>query len=585
MNTEELRLKGAGVSPGIALGYVYVVDRGKVSVPHKAIAPKDLDLELERFEKALVLAREQLEVLRQRVSAEQGEEHLYLIEAQLLMLGDRSLVEDTRAIIQSQRINAEWALQKALEHFKLMFDKIDDEYFRDRRSDLEYVEERLLRVLGGHHEHGFMSLHRKTVLVAYDLAPADLARISRENFTGLATDTGGRTSHTAIVARSLGIPTVVGLQEITQEAKNGDRIILDGLTGAVFLNPGTDTWNRYEKKQEQYLKGREELLKNRHVKAETKDQYEIRLKANLDFLEEVPSVLSNGAAGVGLLRTEHLFLGGSIPVSEDEQFQRYKEIVRKMSPQETIIRLLDLAGDEVFSPPSGMHTARSSVLGLRGVRLLLAEPEILKSQLRAIVRASAFGKVGVLYPMVSTVDEVRRLNSHLKDTMALLKKKRVPFDPEIPVGVLVEVPGAALIADQLAQEVNFLSVGTNDLIQYTLATDRMNPLVADLFDPLHPAVLTLLRGIVQMAHKAGIEAGVCGEMASESFLIPILVGLEFNFLSMNAGSIPLVKEIVRGISFEECKSWLHRALDENRPGQVRQELAAWCAQRFPAVSP
>ncbi|MFH1018096.1 MAG: phosphoenolpyruvate--protein phosphotransferase [Pseudomonadota bacterium] len=585
MKAKEIQLKGTGASPGIALGYVHVLDRGKIPVPRRTLTADKLECELERFEEALALARDQLGHLRKKVSAEQGEEHLYLLEAQLLMLDDRSLIEETRAIIQSNRINAEWALAKALEHFKSMFDKIDDEYFRDRRSDLEYVEERLLRILAGRHESGFVSLHRKTVIVAYEVSPADLAKISRENLSGLATDSGGRTSHTAIVARSFGIPTVVGLQEISQLAKNGDRVILDGLTGTVFLNPDSKTWSQFEKKRVRYLEGRKELLKNRHFKAETKDLYEVRLKANLDFLEEVPSVLANGAEGVGMLRTEHLFLGGSIPVSEEEQFHSYSEIVKKMNPQETVIRILDLAGDDLFSPPSGMHVVRNAVLGLRGARLLLAEPEILRTQMRAIVRASAYGKVGILYPMVSTVDEVRRLNAHLKETMTLLKKEHVPFDPEISVGVLVEVPGLALIADQISQEVNFLSVGTNDLIQYTLAADRTNPLVADLFDPLHPGVLALLRGIVQMAHKAGIEAGVCGEMASEPLLIPILVGLEFNFLSMNPGSVPLAKEIVRGLSFEECKRWVHRALDENHPAQVRRELAAWCSQRFPAVSP
>jgi phosphoenolpyruvate-protein phosphotransferase (PTS system enzyme I) len=577
-------LRGAAGSPGYAIGYVHILKRDKQAVQRKAIPPSQVAAELKRFESALSHAREQLRQVRSRISKEQGEEHVYLIEAQLMMLEDKSLTEDTRETIQTDRVNAEWALHRSLERFKAMFDKIDDEYFRDRRSDIEYVEERLLRAMAGEKEQEFLSLQRKTVIVAWDLSPADIVKLDRKNLIGLATDIGGRTSHTAIIARSLGIPIVVGLDELTQCAENGDAVIVDGMEGLVLIQPDGKTIADYERKKDQHLKTRKELLKNRNIKAETKDSFEIGLKANVDFIEEVPYVLSNGAEGIGMLRTEHLFLGGNIPASEEEQFEKYKKIVEKMGDAGVVIRMLDLAGDELFLPPTTSHSVLNSALGLRGMRLLLAEPEILKTQLRAILRASAFGRVSILYPMISTIDEVRLTNGFLKDVKEELSAAHINFDQDIETGVLIEVPSAALQAHLISQEVDFLSVGTNDLTQYVLAADRGNPLVATLYDSTHPSLLMLLKRIVEGAHKAGVEVGLCGEMAGDPHLVPILLALEMNYISLSAGSVPLIKEIIRNVTLEECKKWLDKAVRFTGGTSIRDQLNEWYGTRFKDIS-
>jgi phosphotransferase system enzyme I (PtsI) len=584
LSEAERTVRGISGSPGIALGFAHVFDQGKLTIPHRTLARKDVEEEVARFDKALLSVKEQLQYLRKRVSDEQGDEHVYLVDAQLLMLEDRTLTEDTRELMQSQQINVEWALQKALERFKASFDKIDDEYFRDRRSDIEYVEERLLRALLGTKEHRYVSIQRQTILVTPELTPADLTKINRENLAAIVTDVGGRTSHTAIIARSLEIPFVTGFGELTLAVQNGCRMIVDANEGIAILDPSSQTWSAYEEKKLRYASTRKELLKNRHYKAETKDQFFVQLRANIDLLEELPSMEANGAEGIGMLRTEHLFLGGQLPVSEDEQFEKYKEAVLKAKPHETVIRLLDLSGDELFHPPrSGPPLHHNPALGLRGIRFLLHEKEIFRVQVRAIVRASAFGKVAVLYPMISTVGEVRLANQWVQEIMEDLKQKGIKFDPDLRIGAMIEVPSAVLCAEKLAQEVDFFSVGTNDLVQYSMGVDRSNELVADLYDPFHGAVLQLLKIIVEKGHKAGIEVGICGEVACEPLYIPLLIGLECNFLSMNTAAIPMIKEIIRELSAAESKEWLREVADLDSPAEMREMLSSRLSKRLPGL--
>ena len=583
MSQEMTRHKGVGASPGIALGYAHVLDQGKITIPRKSILREEVEKEVSRFDETLEVVREQLQSLRKRVSEEQGEEHVYLIEAQLYMLEDKSLIDDTRELIRSQKINVEWALQRAMDRFKSLFDKIDDEYFRDRRSDIEYVEERLLRALAGKKEHGFLSIQGKTIIVAQDMAPADLAKLNRENLCAIVTDMGGRTSHIAIIARSLEIPFVTGAGDLSFCVQSGVRMIVDANEGVILAQPDAKTWSQYEEKQRQYVVSRGELLKNREHKAETKDQYTIHLQANVDLLEELPSVLSNGAEGIGMLRTEHVFLGGSIPVSEEQQLTRYRTAVEKIKPNETVIRLLDLPGDELFHPPTASSFHRNPALGLRGIRFLLQEKEILCSQIRAILRASAFGKVAILYPMISSVEEVRQTNQALSQMMEELKNEKIEFDADLRIGAMIEIPSAALTAELIAQEVDFLSIGTNDLIQYTLGVDRTSELVADLYDPYHSAVIQLIKMVVEKGHKAGIEVGVCGEVACDPLFIPLLVAMECNFLSMNAAAIPLVKQIVRELSMTEAKKWLTEIGTMQNPAEVRHFLSSHLSERFRGI--
>ncbi|HLG19423.1 MAG TPA: phosphoenolpyruvate--protein phosphotransferase [Bdellovibrionota bacterium] len=574
MSEAERTVRGIAASPGIALGFAHVLDQGKLTIPHRTLPRKEVEGEVARFDETLRSVKEQLRYLRKRVNDEQGEEHVYLVDAQVLMLEDKSLTDDTRELIRSQQINVEWALQKALERFKTSFDKIDDEYFRDRRSDIDYVEERLLRALLGTKEHRYLSIQQQTVLIAADLTPSDLTKINRENLVAILTDVGGRTSHTAIIARSLEIPFVTGFGDLSVQVQNGGRVIVDGNEGTAVVHPATKTWSAYQEKKQRYIATRKELLKNRHHKAETKDQFSVHLKANIDLLEELPSMVENGAEGIGMLRTEHLFLGGSVPVSEDEQFEKYKEAVLKAKPHEAVIRLLDLPGDELFYPPSsGPSLHKNPALGLRGVRFLLHEKEIFSVQVRAILRASAFGKAAVLYPMVSTVGEVRLANQWLAEIMQDLKARNIPFDPDLRIGAMIEVPSAALCAEKLAQEVDFFSIGTNDLVQYAMGVDRSNELVADLYDPFHSAVIQLLRSIIEKGHKAGIEVGVCGEVACEPLYVPLLVAMECNFLSMNTAAIPFIKEIVRELTIGEAKQWLAEVADLDRPADVRRQIS------------
>ena len=580
MIQEKKTYRGVATSPGIGLGYVHLLDRGKITVPKRKIDSKEEEFEISRFNSALSNARDQLRLIRKKVSDEQGEDHVYLIEAQLLMLDDRSLTDDTRDLIREEKINAEWAVQKAIERFKKIFDRFDDEYFRDRRSDIEYVEERLLRLLVGTREQGYVSLHRRSVLIAHDLSPADIVKINRDSLTGIATDIGGRTSHVSIIARSLGVPMVVGVNALSADVQNGDRIIIDGTEGSIILHPDQKLWNEYDEKRKQYLTAQKELLKNRFHKAETKDQYEIHLLANIDFPDEVPGVLANGAEGIGVLRTENLFLGAAIPVPEEKQFECYKKIVTQMKPHEVVIRLWDLPGDSLFGSPIETRIDHNPALGLRGIRLLLREKELFRPQLRAILRASVYGKVAVMYPMVSSVGEIRQANKFLQEVMAELESEKIHFDPDIRIGTMIEIPSAALTANRLAQEVDFLSIGTNDLVQYTLGVDRSNELVADLYNPLHSSVIRLLRRTIELGHKAAVEVGVCGEMASEPFFVPFLVGLELNFLSVSPSSIPIVKRIIRESTVSEAKQWVAEISKLDDPAEIRRTLSSHYAERF-----
>jgi phosphotransferase system enzyme I (PtsI) len=369
------------------------------------------------------------------------------------------------------------------------------------------------------------------------------------------------------------------------EVQNGERVIVDGSEGIVIVRPDANVWAEYDEKRRVYISARKELLRNRHHKAETKDQYEIHLLANIDVAEEVDAVLENGAGGIGLLRTEYMFLGGSIPVSEEKQFESYRKIVSKMKPRETVIRVLDMAGDMLFEPPGAPRTDQNPALGLRGIRLLLREPDIFRTQLRAILRASAFGRVAILYPMVSTVDEVRRANIVLRDVMKELESQKIRFDPDIRIGTMIEVPSAALDAGQFAHEVNFLSIGTNDLIQYTMAVDRSNALVADLYTPLHAPVIGLLRRIAEAGHKAAMEVGVCGEMASEPFFVPLLVGMEFNFLSVNANAIPKVKQVIREVTMSDAKVWVGEVCRLDHSEDIRNHLTKRYQKHLSSIFP
>jgi len=573
-------LVGIGVSPGIAIGATHLVNRARMAAIERHIEESDVDAEIAAFEEAVDLSRRQLAEVKRQVADRHLAEHLYIIDTHRLILDDEMLHAETRRGIREDLLNAEGALKRALDKFRSVFESIEDEYLRDRGSDVESVGERLLRNLMGEAEQSLSVIDRKVVVVAHDLSPADTMQIDKEKIIGFVTDVGGRTSHTAILARSQGIPAVVGLENATALISGGTPLIIDGTSGTVILNPSVDTFREYLQKKQNYEYIERELLSYRSLPAETPDGYRLILRGNVELPGEVPHALEQGAEGIGLFRSEFLYLGRQSPPGEEEQFVAYRDIVQAMAPHEVTIRSLDAGGDK-FVAEINLSDEANPALGLRGVRFSLADHQLLKVQLRAILRASTFGPVRVMFPMISGVAEIRACKSILHQAMEELRREGVAFDSGIPVGIMVETPSAALIADKLAREVDFFSVGTNDLIQYCLAVDRANEHVAYLYEPLHPAVLRALQLICKAAEKAGIKVAMCGEMAAEPLYLPILVGLGLGELSMNAPCIPRVKRVIRQIRRSEGKQLLEKLLELSTAAEIAHCLEEEMVSRLP----
>jgi len=573
-------LVGIGVSPGIAIGATHLVNRARMAAIERRIRKSDVDVEIAAFEEAVEISRQQLHEVKRRVADRHLAEHLYIIDTHLLILEDQMLHAETRRGIREDLLNAEGALKRALDQFRSVFESIEDEYLRDRGSDVESVGERLLRNLTGESEQSLSGIDRKVVVVAHDLSPADTMQIDKDKIIGFVTDVGGRTSHTAILARSQGIPAVVGLENATALIPGGTPLIVDGSSGTVILNPTPETFREYLQKKQRYEYGERELLSYRSLPAETPDGHRLVLRCNVELPSEVPHALAQGAEGVGLFRSEFLYLGRQFPPDEEEQFDAYREIATAMAPHEVTIRTLDVGGDK-FVPEINLSDEVNPALGLRGVRFSLADRQLLKIQLRAILRVSALGPVRVMFPMISGVSEIRACKSILHQAMAELSREGIDFDGRLPVGIMIETPSAAMIADKLAREVDFFSVGTNDLIQYCLAVDRSNEHVAYLYEPLHPAILRALQMICSAARQAGIKVAMCGEMAAEPLYLPILIGLGFGELSMNAPCIPRVKRVVRQIRYSEGKELLEKLLQLSTVAEVTHCLEEEMMSRIP----
>lgn len=550
-------LVGIGVSPGIAIGKALVLVQPSHPLQERSIEADEVAGEVQALHEAVAAARRQLEEVLRRAEAQHTPEPLHIIETHLMMLDDQMLIGDTVKTIQRDLVNAEGALQRTLLRIRQIFEKIDDEYLRERHSDVEFVGQRILRNLTG---HGATSLHEvdgRVILVAHDLSPADTLQLDRKQVMAFVTDAGGRTSHTAILARSLGIPAVVGLESATQVIIAETPIIVDGTSGMVVINPSAESFRDFLKRKQQYEHEEAELAAIRELPTETLDGCRVQLRANLDHPDDVAQALGKGAEGVGLMRTEFLFMNRAAPPSEEEQFKLYRAMAKKMAPQPVTIRTLDVGGDKLV-PEINLSGELNPAMGLRAVRFSLKEGRLFRAQLRAILRASAFGKVRLMFPMISGVEELRACRELVREIMQELTAEQLRFDPEISVGIIVETPSAAILADVLAREVDFFSVGTNDLIQYCLAVDRGNEHVAYLYDPLHPAVLRALSMTCAAARAAGIPVGICGEMASEPLYAAILVGLGFTELSMNLGDIPRMKRALRGIRQADGEALLRR---------------------------
>jgi len=576
--SDNLTLRGVAASPGIAIGMARVTDRSKVAVAEQEIDPAAIPAEIARFRHAVDRVREELQSLKAQLELEKGPEHLYVLDTHLLILDDAMLLEQTLDNIESGGINAEWALKKTLIRYREFFNGIEDEYLRERASDVEIVGERILRQMAGVSQepvHDFFS--GKAIVVAHDLSPADVLQIDKSKIIGFVTDLGGKTSHSAILARALEIPAVVGLELATSSISSGDSIIIDGSSGAVVINPDDETFREYLHRKQYYEYCERELAKLRDLPAETVDGHRIVLKGNVEFVEEVPSLLGHGGDGVGLYRTEMLFMNRSELPDEEEQFSTYAAMVKAVAPASVSIRSLDVGGDK-FVPDLNLDDELNPALGLRAIRLSLRNVETFRPQLRAILRASAFGQARIFFPMISGVAEIREVKKVLRSVMDELRGEGIPFDEHIKLGVMIEVPSAVLTADLLAEEVDFFSIGTNDLIQYTLAIDRTNEHLSHLYEPLHPAILRSLKLVVDAAHVAGIDACICGEMAGDPAYLPILLGLGFDELSMSPPSIPRVKRILRRCSLAGARALVDKALRLQTAEQVdvllRGEISA-----------
>ena len=580
--TENIKLDGIAVSPGIVIGKARMVDRSKQKIIYQyLINESEISREVERFKRALELTKDQILSLKNHMS-DRIKEHSFILDAHLMIVEDNMISDATVDIILEEKINAEWALKKSIQKIRQLFNQIDYEYIRDRIKDVENVAERILRNLSGKEQESLSKINERVIVVAHDLSPADTSELNTSMVMGFITDVGGKTSHTAIMAQSLKIPAVLGLEKATGSIEDGKLLILDGYKGEVIINPDDDTIISYQEKAiyyENYISG---ILRLSHLPSETVDGYRMAVKANIEFLEEVVSAKDSGAEGIGLYRTEFLYLRNKGIPAENELFEDYKQVAELMAPSPVTIRTLDIGGDKIF-PNKKPLTEANPALGLRAIRFCLKEQEIFKSQLRAILRASAHGNIRVMFPMISGIQEFVEAREILALVMSDLDKENIPYDRDIKVGVMIEIPSAVVVADILAESADFFSIGTNDLIQYTLAIDRSNENVAYMYEPYHPAVIRMIMQIVKAAKNAGIEVSLCGEMASDPFCIPILLGMGIDELSLTAAGIPLLKKLIRSLSKEEAEKDLANILKLKTSEEVSKYILKRTKDHLPDI--
>ncbi len=554
-------LHGVAASAGIAIGHAVIIDRRKIErYPKIRITVGLVEDEFKRFDAAIDASYRQIDEAKKKLESHNViKEHALILETHLMMLKDPSFLGRVKKLIRRDHINAEWALKIALQEIEDSFAAIGDEYIKGRVADTSFVGERVLMNLIGKEIKGF-HLMEKSIIVAHDLSPADTAMLNKEKVLGFATDVGGQTSHTAIIAHSLEIPAVVGLEKASTIINPGDNLVLDGISGVVIVNPSESQIADYEQRARSHLNLELKLQEKAMDPAVTQDGHPVPVMGNLEFKEEVKTVLEHGAEGIGLYRTEFLYLNRDDIPSEEDHFEAYKTVVEAVSPYITVIRTLDLGGDKLYAHLGELKKETNPAMGLRAIRFCLKEVEIFKTQLRGILRASFYGKTSIMFPMISGIEELLRAKEILDKTKQDLKKKGMPFDEDIKVGIMVEVPSAAIIADLLAKETDFFSIGTNDLIQYAIGIDRGNEYVNYLYAPLHPAVLRLIQYTIDAAHATGIPVSMCGEMAGRTIYTPILLGMGIDQLSANAFAIPHIKEMARKIDLNHCRKIVKQLL-------------------------
>lgn len=575
-----LKLIGIAASPGAVVGHAWLVDRRRVQEPREHVDDARTELEVARLHEAIARSDAQLGDIRAQLG-EQPAEHGLIIEAHRLMLADPAFVDAAANEIRNDRINAEWAVRRIVRTLKSAFDAIDDPYFQDRQNDIEFVGDRVVRnLLGEVNDIATDAIPPDAIVVAHDLSPADtMLLLANHTIAGIVTDEGGYTSHTAIVARAMEIPAVLGTERASEIIGQGDTLALDGATGLVVIHPSAEDTRAFEAARARHAERERRALETRELESKTRDGQRIALRANIELVEEVPSVISHGAEGVGLYRTEFLFLNKRELPTEEEHYETYKRLLFELAGRPVTVRTFDLGGEKNMGTQT--REEANPALGLRAIRYCLAHPDMFLTQLRALWRASAHGPLRVMFPMVSGLNELRRAKALWEQARAEVVSAGHRTAPDIELGIMVETPAAAVLADRLAREVAFFSVGTNDLVQYTLAIDRGNPDVGYLHTPVHPAMLRLLEQVIQAGKAAGIPVSICGEMAGDPAYTLLLLGLGADELSMSGASVPAVKRIIRASTTEEGRALLSGATALDVANDVEGYVRGEMARRFP----
>jgi phosphoenolpyruvate-protein phosphotransferase (PTS system enzyme I) len=574
---KEIRFRGAGVSPGIAHGVIHVVrdDLGDVLRYH--IEPSQIGNEIARFETALVQTRVQILEMQQEIAEAIGAKDAAIFDAHLLVVEDRTLIDEVLRRLETERCNVEWVFQEVANNYAETLSKIDDPYLRERALDIQDVTRRIVRNLQGKAPKRLMSTGEAHILVAHNLTPSDAATMNRQLVLGIATDLGSRTSHTAIIARSLSIPAVVGLHDATQKLESGQHVLLDGYSGVLITDPTPETLSYYGEIELRKGLVTKELRQLRGRTSTTSDGRHIVLSANIELPSDVDAVGENGAEGVGLYRTEFLFVNRDSLPTEEEQYQTYRNVAERVHPNPLIIRTFDLGGDKLAAGAVDIGDELNPFLGWRAIRFCLENIDIFKTQLRAILRAGVVGNVKIMFPMISGLEELRHAKQVFEECRREIGDGKTA---EMEVGAMIEIPSAAISADMLAREVDFFSIGTNDLIQYAIAVDRVNERIAHLYEPTHPAVLRLLKMVADAAHANNIWVGVCGEMAGDVALIPLLLGLGMDELSVGATSVPRVKMAVRSLAIPECEQLVADVLQLPTSSEVLARCLELATERY-----
>ncbi|MEV3280776.1 phosphoenolpyruvate--protein phosphotransferase [Paenibacillus larvae] len=575
-----MELRGIAAASGYAMGPAFLLQETEAEIVRRELSPEEAEMEVKRFEAEVNQSIAELEELKVQTEEKMGEEHANIFGTHILVLQDEEYIGRVKEMIQSNRINAEAALEDATQEIVTLFESMDNEYLRERAADIRDVSKRIMNHLLGLEAGGLSQVKDSVVLLAHDLTPSDTAQLDRDKIAGFATNIGGRTSHSAIMARSMEIPAVVGLNDVTAKVKSGDYVILDGAKGILLINPEESVIASYKELQQKYEARLQELKKFHDKPSVTADGHLLEIVSNIGNPQDAHAAERSGAEGIGLYRSEFLYMGRQSLPSEEEQFDAYKvvaEIFGSKAP--VVIRTLDIGGDKEL-PYMDLPKEANPFLGYRAIRLCLDRKDIFKTQLRAILRASSFGNIKLMYPMIATMQELRETNAILAEVKQELDKENIPYNREMEVGMMIEVPAAALVADQLAREVDFFSIGTNDLVQYTMAADRMNERVSYLTEPFNPAVLRLIRNVINAAHQQGKWAGMCGEMAGNLTAIPLLVGLGLNEFSMSAGSILSARALMSRLNRPEMQKLAEEALNMTSAEEIKQYVES----KVPAVA-